>query len=151
MFRPFAEWLAGTPLSKTLQDQLWVVPVSQSIHILAVSVVFASACMINLRILGIVSTGRTVSQLSRTLLPWMWRGLVVLVLTGFLQTLTEPVRQFITPMFWAKMIMIPIVATLTALYAKAVHRNAAAWDAPSTRPCGAKVFGVVSTLLWLAI
>jgi len=43
MFRPFADWLANTPLSKALQDQPWVVPTSLSIHILAVSIVFGSA------------------------------------------------------------------------------------------------------------
>jgi len=33
MFRPFADWLSTTALSKTMQDQAWVVPTSQSIHI----------------------------------------------------------------------------------------------------------------------
>jgi hypothetical protein len=151
MFRPFADWLSNTALSKTLQDQPWVVPTSQSIHIIAVSIVFGSACMINLRLLGVGRSGRSVSQLTSTLVPWMWRGLAVLLLTGLVQTVTEPVRQFVTPMFWAKMTMIIVVATMTAFYAKAVRRNAAAWDAASSRPARAKAFAIVSTLLWLAI
>jgi hypothetical protein len=48
------------------------------------------------------------------------------------------------------MMMIIVVATMTALYAKAVRRNAPVWDA-ATRPARAKAFAVVSTLLWLAI
>jgi hypothetical protein len=151
MFREFADWLTNTQLSKTLQDQAWVVPTSQSIHILAVSIVFGSACMINLRLLGAGRSGRSVSQLSNTLVPWMWRGLVVLLFTGLVQTIAEPVRQFVTPMFWAKMMMIVVVATMTALYAKAVRRNAPVWDAAASRPGRAKAFAVLSTLLWLAI
>jgi hypothetical protein len=151
MFRPFADWLATTPVSKTLADQPWVVPTSQSIHILAISAVFASAIMINLRLLGVGARGRSVSQLSHTLLPWMWRGLIVLLLTGIVQTLVEPVRQFVTPAFWAKMTLIVLVATMTALYGRAVRRNAALWDNASSRPSQAKVFAVVSTLMWLAI
>jgi len=100
---------------------------------------------------AIGARGRSVSQLSHTALPWLWGGLIVLLLTGILQTLVEPVRQFVTPMFWAKMTMIPIVATMTAMYAKAVRRNAPAWDAASSRPSHAKLFAVLSTLLWLAI
>jgi hypothetical protein len=150
MFRPFADWLAETPLSKTLQDQPWVVPTSQSIHILAVSIVFGSACMINLRLLGVGRSGRSVSQLSNTLVPWMWRGLAVLLFTGLIQTIAEPVRQFVTPAFWAKMTMIIIVATMTIFYAKAVRRNSSAWDAGS-RPSRAKIFAILSTLLWIAI
>jgi len=151
MFRPFADWLTNTPLSKAMQDQAWVVPTSQSIHILALSVVFGSACMINLRLLGVGRTGRSVSQLTNTLVPWMWRGLAVLLVTGLIQTITEPVRQFVTPMFWAKMMMIIVVATMTAFYARAVRRNASAWDAATSRPVHAKVFAAVSTLLWMAI
>jgi hypothetical protein len=151
MFRPFADWLSNTALSKTLQDQAWVVPTSQSIHIIAVSVVFGSAVMINLRLLGVGRSGRSVSQLSNTLIPWMWRGLAVLLFTGLIQTITEPVRQFVTPMFWAKMIMIILVATMTALYAKAVRRHASQWDTASSRPMRAKAFAILSTLMWLAI
>jgi hypothetical protein len=151
MFRPFADWLATTTVSKALADQPWVVPTSQSIHILAVSAVFASAVMINLRLLGVGAGGRSVSRLSQTLLPWMWRGLAVLLLTGIVQTLVEPVRQFVTPAFWAKMMLILLIATMTALYARAVRRNAPMWDAASSRPPQAKVFAVVSTLIWLAI
>jgi hypothetical protein len=151
MFRPLADWLAATPVSKTLADQAWVVPTSQSIHILAISVVFASAVMINLRLLGIGARGRSVSQLSHTLLPWIWRGLLVLLLTGIVQTLVEPVRQFVTPAFWAKMSLIALVAAMTALYARAVRRNASRWDSAASRPPQAKIFAVVSTLMWLAI
>jgi hypothetical protein len=151
MFRPFADWLAETPLSKTLQDHLWVVPTSQSVHIVAVSLVFASACMINLRLLGVGRSGRSISQLSDTLIPWMWRGLAVLLFTGLIQTIAEPVRQFVTPAFWAKMAMIIVVAAMTFAYAKAVHHNAPVWDAAATRPSRAKLFALLSTLLWLAI
>jgi hypothetical protein len=151
MFRPFADWLSNTGLSKTLQDQAWVVPTSQSIHIIAVSVVFGSACMINLRLLGVGRSGRSVSQLSDTLLPWMWRGLAVLLFTGLIQTIAEPVRQFVTPLFWAKMTMIIVVAMMTAVYAKAVRHHAPQWDAAASRPVRAKTFAIFSTVLWLAI
>ena len=151
MFRPFAEWLAATPLSKTLSDQPWVVPTSQSIHILAVAAVFASALMINLRLLGVGAKGRSVSELSDTLIPWMWRGLVVLLITGSIQTLAEPVRQFVAPAFWAKLTMIVIVTVMTILFVRALRRNVPLWDDPSSRPPQAKIFAVVSTLMWVAI
>jgi hypothetical protein len=151
MVREFAGWLATTRLSNTLQNVLWVVPASQSIHILALAVVFASALMINLRLLGLGSGGRSVSQLAATLVPWMWRALAVLLLTGLVQTIAEPVRQFVTPAFWAKMAMIVVVMAMTTIFARAVRDNAVRWDAAATRPAAARVFAVVSTLLWVAI
>ena len=49
---PFAAWLASTSLSRLFQDVLWIIPVSQFIHIVCISILFASAIAINLRLLG---------------------------------------------------------------------------------------------------
>jgi hypothetical protein len=151
MFRQFADWLASTPLSQQFQTHLWIVPTSQAIHIVCICVVFTSALMINLRLLGVGASGRTISQLTVSLVPWMWRGLAVLLLTGAVQTIAEPVRQFVTPVFWAKMAMILLAAAMTAVFAAKVRANAARWDAAGSRPAGARAFAIGSSILWIAI
>jgi len=151
MFRSFAEWLAGTSVSQLFQNQLWIVPTSQSIHILSVCMVFTSAIMINMRLLGFWGSSRTVSQLTSQLVPWMWGGLVVLLLTGAVQTIAEPVREFITPVFWAKMAMIVIVSVMTAVFAGKVRARAASWDATGVSSVGSRSFAVATSILWVAI
>ncbi len=143
--------MAGTALSQQFQNHLWIVPTSQAIHIVCICVVFSSALMINMRLLGVGASGRSISQMTGNLVPWMWGGLVVLLLTGTVQTIAEPVRQFVTPVFWAKMVMIMVVATMTAAFARKVRANAARWDASGARPAGARVFAVASSILWVAI
>jgi hypothetical protein len=150
MTHHWADWIASTALSGWLQDQAWIVPTSQSIHIVCVSVVFSSAVMISLRLLGFSASGRSVSQLAETLVPWMYRALVVLLLTGLVQIVAEPVRQFVTPAFWCKMLMIVCVLVLTICFANAVRRNAAIWDT-AARPAGAKWFALISLGLWVGI
>lgn len=151
MIRSFADWVASTALSQAFQNHLWVVPTSQAIHIVCICVVFTSALMINLRLLGVGASGRSISQLTTSLVPWMWRALVVLLLTGTVQTIAEPVRQFVTPVFWAKMIMIIVVGLMTAGFASKVRANASRWDAAGTRPGGARLFAIGSSILWIAI
>jgi hypothetical protein len=151
MFRPLAESIARTDLSLTLQTHSWIVPTSQSIHILGVSVLFTSALVINGRILGIGSSGRTVPQLFDALLPWMWAALAALVITGITQTIAEPVRQFIAPVFWAKMAMIIVVVLTTRLYVARIRAHVSQWISGSTPPPAARIFAVGSSLLWIAI
>jgi hypothetical protein len=139
-----------TALSGWLQNEAWVVPTSQSIHIVSVSVVFCSAVMISLRLLGLGASGRSVSQLIDTLVPWMYRALALLLFTGLVQTVAEPVRQFVAPVFWWKMLMIFCVLALTVWFAHVVRRNAAKWDMPA-RPAGAKPFALISLGLWVGI
>jgi len=152
VLRPFAEWIATTELNHLFQEEAsWLIPISQSIHIISVCVLFTAAILISMRILGVTSIGRSVSQLTKTLVPWMWGSLGALLLTGTIQTIAEPVRQFVTPMFWAKLIMIVIVMAMTVVFTGKVRANASEWDAAESRPSGARQFAVVSVLLWVAI
>jgi hypothetical protein len=146
----WADRIANTALSGWLQNEAWVVPTSQSIHIICVSVVFCCAAMISLRLLGLSPSGRSVSQLVDTLVPWMYRALGVLLLTGLVQTVTEPVRQFVAPVFWWKMLMIICVLILTVCFTRAVRRDAAKWDT-APRPAAAKWFALISLGLWVGI
>jgi hypothetical protein len=152
LVRQWADWIANTGLSQWFQAEEWVVPTSQSIHILALSVVFGCAVLINLRLLGIgAASGRSLSRLLESLLPWIYRALVVLLLTGAVQTIAEPMRQFGTPAFWSKMLMIPGVLGLTALLGRAVRRDPAKWDSAASRPASARVLALVSLGLWVGI
>lgn len=151
MFRPFAEQLYKTDLSLLLRTYDWIVPTSQSLHILCVATLFTSALFVNLKILGFGPRSRSVSQLSRVALPCMWIALAGLTLTGAVQTIAEPLRQFVAPLYWIKMAMIVVVAVLTVWYSASVRRHAGAWDAPATRPGGARAFAAGTTLLWMLI
>ncbi len=47
----FLDAVGQTPLSQTLQNVGWLIPTIQSIHILALAVVFTSAAIVDLRLL----------------------------------------------------------------------------------------------------
>jgi hypothetical protein len=152
MVREWSDWIASTALSQWFQSEEWVVPTSQSIHILGLSVVFGCAVLINLRLLGVGGThGRSVSQLFETLTPWIYRALVVLLLTGAVQTIAEPMRQFGTMTFWVKMLMLAVVLVLTVALARAAGRDPSRWDSAATRPTSAKVLALVCLALWVGI
>ena len=152
MLHEFGTWIAGTELSHTFQDNSeWLIPISQSIHIISVSVIFTAALLISTRLLRSASAGRTVSQLTRTLTPWMWGALGMLLLTGTIQNITEPVRQFVTPAFWAKMIMNAVVMAMTTAFTATVRAHASSWDVAAARPQAARLFAISSIVLWVAI
>jgi hypothetical protein len=146
-----ANWIASTQLNLFFGTTEGLVPTSQSIHILAVSVVFGSCLMISLRLLGVGASGRSVSRLAQTLLPWMWWALIALLLTGTLQLIAEPARELGNTLFWLKMGMIVCVLALNVWFGRTVRARAATWDSAVTRPASARLFAVASLLLWVAI
>ena len=151
LMHSWVQWLSETSWSLYLQRQGWAIVISQSIHIVCVAVVLGSAVMISLRLLGVGSSGRKVSELVDTLVPWIYRALIVLLLTGIEQTIAEPFRQFMAAAFRWKMLLVVVTLGLTISFTRAVRARTAAWDDAATRPAGAKLFALAWLGLWLGI
>ncbi len=148
--RHWADLIAATRLSQWLQDHLWVVPASQSVHIAALSVLFASALFISFRLLSTNAKLRPISVVVPALIPWMRASLVVLLITGTVQTVAEPVRQFVTPAFWSKMCMIVVAVSMTEWFVRSVRRHVERWDDAFHRG-KARMFAFASLALWTSI
>src|SRR5262245_9810978 len=99
----FSDWLAQTNASMTIQRQLWIIPLVQTIHILAIAVVLSSVGMIDLKILGLAGGNQTMTETARRFTPWIWTGLAVLLLSGLILIVGEPVRELGVSVFWVKM------------------------------------------------
>jgi hypothetical protein len=146
-----ANWIASTRLNLFFATTEGLIATSQSLHILAISVVFGGGLMISLRLLGVGASGRSVSRLAQTLLPWMWWSLIVLLLTGLLQLVAEPARELGNTAFWLKMGMLVCVLALYVWFGRTVRAHAATLDSAVTRPAGARLFALASLLLWVGI
>ena len=108
----FARWLAQTSISLTIQTHLWVIPTVQSIHIVAIGIVLSSVFMVDLRVFGWAWTDETLRQTTRRFAPWLWGALAVLLATGLLMVVGEPVRELLSLSFWLKMCLIGVGASL---------------------------------------
>jgi len=149
--RTFAEWLASTPLSALIASKLWAIPSLQSIHIIALAIVMTSAIVLDLRMLGLMSTHQPLSAMARRHLPNVWIALVVAAITGSLLLIAEPVRSLTTWEFQSKMGMLLVVIVITVSFQKMIAARAPAWDSASALPALPKVAAVASIALWLLI
>ena len=103
MLADLAAWLADTSISRSFGATLWVVPFSQSLHILAIAAVMASAWILSFRLLGLAGRAETIAQTYARYAPWIWRALVVLLLTGLVLIIGEPARQLTNAAFLTKL------------------------------------------------
>jgi uncharacterized membrane protein len=144
-------WIGNTPLSNFLNQNNWITPTLQSIHLLAIAMTFSAALMINLRIVGVVGQSRTMLEMEERYLPWIWGGLLTLVTTGFILLLAEPSRQMLNPFFWTKMALVVVVTLVNLWFQRSVRQGAAIWQ--PTRPAkGALKAGALCMIAaWAAI
>lgn len=146
-----AHWIGATRASDLLREDFWIVPTSQSIHIMAISIVFVSGLALSLKLLGIGSRERTLSVLIRKLAKLTFAALVVLSITGALQTIAEPVRQLITPAFWIKMTLILAQVLITYRLAQSARLEPSRWDSLSGPPAWSKAYAVINVAVWVVV
>lgn len=143
----FCTWLAHTPLSLTLGAHHWITPALQTVHILAVAAVLASVLIVDLRLLG----RRTLDRFplfARRYIPWIWRSLAVLLLTGGLLLIGEPARELKNWVFVTKMALVALAAGLTWLAQRPIRT---AVEEGHALPSFSRPFAVASLVLWAAI
>ena len=143
--------IASTQLSEQLKDALWFTPTSQSIHIIALSVVFACALLIGLQLAGVGRAAQPLHVAIRKKTLFMYVGLIALLITGALQTIAEPQRQFGSPAFWIKMVLIVFGLLLTWWVARGVRREPQRWEDTARRPAWSRPYALVYVTTWIAI
>ena len=141
--------LEDSSISQAIKAVDWLIPLLQSIHIVTIGVVFVSSLMIALRVLGRMRVDEPFAAVWGRFAPWMWRGLVVMAVTGLLLVLGEPIREFTALSFWIKMTLLAISVIGTALFGRALRPTA--HNASPEFSSGAKTAAVGIVVLWLAI
>lgn len=143
-------WMATTPLSTALNQNAWITPIVESIHILAIAVTFSAALMINLRILKGAAQNQSMPEVEHRYAPWIWWGLLVLTITGVLFVIAEPARELLSGVFWTKMVLITAVALANLQFQKAVQHHGARWE-PGQTGAVARVGAGALIAVWCVI
>ena len=147
----FIQWLGSTPASMLFQNVNWIIPITQSIHILCIAIVFSSATMVDLRMLGLVGRSQPSASYAARFLPWIWPTLVVLMVTGSILITAEPNRSLANPAFWAKMTMLVMAIILTFILQRPFSRDPAYWELSGGRKAVAALIAALTLVLWVGI
>lgn len=150
MFLEFAGWLQSSGPSLTIQTVTWIIPLTQSIHILTIGIVFVSILVIASRILGLGSTDESFEVVLRRFEPWIAYGLVVMALTGAILVVGEPLREFTALSFWLKMGLLTVGVVSGTAFLRALHR--APWAGSRHElPRAAKSAAIATVAIWICI
>jgi hypothetical protein len=148
----FAEWLSTTFLSVFIQQHNgWVIPAIQSTHIVGIGVALGSVFMINLRVLGWAGMDQTLRQITSRFGPWLTGALCVLLATGALMVIGEPVRELVTFSFWLKMFLLSIGTLVAAIFQITLRKNEQLWEETLVHRGYIKCLAVVTFLVWVGI
>ncbi len=147
----FVVWLTALPLSRTIRAVSWVIPLTQTIHIVAIGMILSAVVMIDLRVWGL-SRSQTLVQLSQRFVPWIWVAMVILTVTGIVLIAAVPPRRtpLLDPTFQVKMLLMIVAMGMTVILQVALRRDQASADGRVT----GGILGIAAAaalVLWIAV
>jgi len=132
-------------MAELIKQSLWF-PAIQSVHIIGLTMLVGTICLLDLRLLGIGLRGRHVGDLASALAPWTSAGLLTVLVTGPLLFGSDLTRYLSNPAFVVKMLLLG--AALTGHFT--LHRSVVRNDG-MTSPARRKIVAILSLIVWSGV
>jgi hypothetical protein len=145
------QWLEKTPVAAVMRDSLWTFDITETIHTLGIILVAGTIMLVDLRLLGLGLRREPVSQVVSRIVPWTLSGFALMFLTGGWLFSAEASKLYRSPAFRIKMVLLSLAGLNALIFHLTIYRRAAEWDDTAVAPLRARLAGLVSLLLWIAI
>jgi uncharacterized membrane protein YkvI len=145
------QWLQDTRFATSMRESIVFWPVLEGTHLIGMSLMMAPVMMYDFRLIGVRWKKDPVSKVKWGFLPITFFGFVLMVVTGTLLFISEPVKCYKSVYFRIKVAAL-ILAGLNALvFHSTIDRTTAQWDNASPTPIRARMAGFLSLALWTVV
>ena len=143
--------LEDTGFATGIRNSLYLFPLLEAVHVMALSLVIGTISVVDLRLLGLASRQRSFERLSTELLRWTWGAFAVSAITGAMMFMTNARVYSGNTSFRIKLVLLALAGLNMAAFHLTAGRTVRAWDRqPSAPPLG-KLTAAVSLVLWFSI
>jgi hypothetical protein len=147
----FLTWIEKTGLASRIRDSLFLFPLVESVHVIGLTLVFGTILVIDLRLLGMASTGRSVQRMASEILPWTWATFAVTAVTGALMFITNATVYSGNFYFRSKIALLVLAGLNMAAFELTARRTLHSWDRARSAPPAGRVIAVLSLVIWLGV
>ena len=140
------EALQDNSLIVMLNSVGWMAAGLEIIHYFGMFILVGSIAVVDLRVMGLAGRQQNATKLAQRLFPWMWAGLALNFLSGFVMFAGIAASYIPDSTFHLKM----EVVLAAVIFGIIVQWKVPAWDKSPAMPMGAKFIATISLLLWVA-
>jgi hypothetical protein len=119
----------------------------ETIHILAMAIMFGALLVLNLRLMGLGMTRQSLPMLSKTLMPFVNWGVVVMLLSGYAMFASGPLKYYSNDGFKFKMACLAIVLIFQATVYRSLLKKE---DSERSMAMGGGA-AILNFLLWFGV
>jgi hypothetical protein len=148
---PMLTWLESWPISGAIRESAWLFPAFESAHVIAIALVVGSIFIVDLRLLGVTSKRKPVTELAGEVLPWTWGLFCLAVVTGGMMFASKAPSYFENTQFRLKMLCLALAGINMVVFHLFTYRSVHLWDRDRPTLLGAKIAGGTSLTLWVLV
>jgi hypothetical protein len=146
-----AQMLQDLPLAQQVRESDYLFPYLSIAHVAGLALAGGSIAYLDLRLLGFGLKRAPVSKVAASLLPCMWTGWILMLVSGSMIVISEAVMLYESWFFRAKMIMMVLAGLNALIFHYTVFRRVGEWDLAPTAPLQARITGALSLMLWMGM
>jgi hypothetical protein len=143
--------IQDSAIADWMRDSVKAMPIVESIHVLAAASVFGTVFVVDLRLLGLPSTKRPITRVSREMLRLTWAAFCVALITGFLMFAANADTYVGNTAFRLKMLGLLCAGLNMVIFHAMTFRTVGRWDADVVPPGAARLAGMLSILVWVSV
>lgn len=149
MFDFFAQLALDSSLNQLIQGTYWLWPILETLHFVGLSMLLGGLIIMDLRMAGHFRSFDPIAV--HKLLPLVFLGFGLNLLTGILFFYGDPMRYSINIGFQIKMFLVMIAGLNALLYYWKVRPLMDGWDADTVSPAIAKGVAYTSLTVWTGV
>ena len=147
---PWLKSLEDSGVATTIRNSSYWFPSLEAVHVIALSLMLGTLTVVDLRMLGVASKGRSAARVSTEVLKWTWLGFAVVALSGFTMFTTNARVYAHNTAFLIKLGLLVAAGINMAIFHLTAERTISHWDRRAAPPIG-KAAAILSLMLWVAV
>lgn len=145
------QMLYDSAVGTAIRESSTLFPWIESLHVLMITTVVGTIAIVDLRLMGFSAHRRSARQLTLDMLPFTWVAFVLAVISGSLLFVSNATGYAESTPFRLKLVMIVLAGLNMGIFHFTAYRKIADWGEQLPPPMPARIAGVTSLTLWLAV
>jgi hypothetical protein len=146
-----AAWLEASWIAATIRNSLYLFALIESFHVVGVSTVVGTVLVLDLRLLGWASTGRSFTAIASDIFRLTWIAFALAAATGALMFVTNATSYYVNTYFRVKMAMLLLAGINMAAFELTARRSVQVWDRDVKAPASGRRAAVLSLAIWVIV
>jgi hypothetical protein len=147
---PFLKSLEDSGMATAIRNSAYWFPTLEAVHVMALAIMLGTITVVDLRLIGLASKGRSAERVSSEVLKWTWGAFAVVAVSGAIMFTTNARVYAHNTAFLIKLALLAAAGINMVVFHATAERSIARWDRQAAPPIG-KATAILSLMLWVAV